>query len=57
MPTILCIVTILPAYGIIYAPSVVFMVLRFGVFVCTVDNALKTRHLGAIYFEDGESKT
>ena len=57
MPPILCIVTILPAYGIIYAPSVVFMVLRFGVFVCTVDNALKTRHLGAIYFEDGESKT
>ena len=35
-------VLILSAYGIIYAPSVVFAVLRCGVFERTVDNALKT---------------
>ena len=47
----------LPAYGIIHAPLVVFMVSRFGVIAWTIDNALKTLRLGAIYFGDGETKT
>ena len=49
-------VLILPECGIIYAPWVVFVVSRFGVFARTVENALKTLRLGAIYFEDGETK-
>ena len=33
------------------------MELRFGVFALTLDNALNTLRLGAIYFGDGETKT
>ena len=46
----------IPANGILNARPVVFVVLRFGVCVWTVENVLKTLRLSAIYFEDRETK-
>ena len=50
-------VLIIPANGIVYAPSAVFVVMRFGVGVWTVENVLKTSRLSASYSEDQETIT
>ena len=47
---------ITPANGIVNARPVVFVVLRLGVCVWTVENVLKTLRLSTIHFEDRETK-
>ena len=45
-----------PENEIVNARPVVFVVLRLGVCVWTVENVLKTLRLNAIHFEDQETK-
>ena len=47
---------ITPENRIVNARPVIFVVLRLGVCVWTVENVLKTVHLSAIHFEDRETK-
>ena len=47
---------ITPENGIVNALPVVFVVLRLGVCVWTVENVLKTLRLSAIHFEVQETK-
>ena len=47
---------ITPENGIVNARPVIFVVLRLGVCVWTVENVLKTLRLSAIHFEDREMK-
>ena len=45
-----------PENEIVNARPVVFVVLRLGICVWTVENVLKTLRLSAIHFEDQETK-